>query len=71
MRFAARVLLAIVTLLTTTDTAGAMTDAPHPYLGAACCWLLFVAFLFLYYLVVTVIFRWRAWDTDHSREERP
>ena len=71
MRFAVRVLATIGLLFLTSDTAGAMYDAPHPHLVPACCWLLFVAILFLYYLVVTVIFRKRSRDIGNSPENRP
>jgi hypothetical protein len=71
MRLAVRVLATITLLFLTTGTAGAMhDDGPLPLLVPACCWLLFVALLFLYYLVVTVIYRMRSRDID-SPEDRP
>lgn len=72
MRFVVRVPATIALLFLASGTAGAMYDDGRlTLLVPACYWLLFVAVLFLYYLVVTLIYRKRSRNIDNSPENRP
>ena len=68
MRLATRAVTACAVVGTTANAAQAMMDGPHPLTGPACCWLLFVALAFLWYLIVSRIVRNRTFHTNDTRD---